>query len=120
MSEIRTFKDLVAWQKAILLAKEVYKTTSLMPDNERFGLISQMRRAAVSIPSNIAEGYGRESRIEYVRFLKMSRGSLMELETQVILATDLGFTKPCPTLAALLNETSKVLQGLINSLKDSE
>lgn len=115
--EIKTFRDLVAWQKGMALAKEVYKATSIMPDNERFGLTPQMRRAAVSIPSNIAEGHGRQSLVDYRRFLKTARGSLMELQTQVTLAADLNFINPSPTLQGLLEETDRVLQGLIPSLE---
>jgi len=114
--EIKTFRDLVAWQKAMQLAKEVYKATSMMPDSEKFGLTSQMRRASVSIPSNIAEGYGRESLTDYLRFLKTARGSLMELQTQLILAEDLGFLRITPILNDLAAETDRVLQGLIRSL----
>ncbi len=116
--EIKTFRDLVAWQKAVQLAKTVYKQTSLMPDSERFGLTAQIRRAAVSAPSNIAEGYGRESLMDYVRFLKMARGSLMEMETQLLLAEDLGFLQISSELNERLSETGRVLQGLINSLKE--
>ncbi len=97
--EIKTFRDLIAWQKSMMLAKETYKATSLMPDTERFGLTAQMRRAAVSIPSNIAEGHGRQSRPDYIRFLKTARGSLMELQTQVLLAQDLDFIRPPPNSA---------------------
>lgn len=116
--EIKTFRDLIAWQRAMQLAKKVYQATSVMPDSEKFGLTSQMRRAAVSIPSNIAEGHGRQSLPDYVRFLKMARGSLMELQTQLILAEDLGFLQVRPDLTDLLAETDRVLQGLIRSLEN--
>ncbi len=115
--EIKTFRDLVAWQKAMQLAREVYKATSSMPDSERFGLTSQMRRAAVSIPSNIAEGHGRQSLPDYIRFLKTSRGSLMELQTQLLLAQDLSFIRTTGELTDTLSETDRVLQGLIRSLE---
>ena len=114
--EIKTFRDLVAWQKAMGLAREVYKMTAAMPAEERFGLTLQMRRAAVSIPSNIAEGYARQSKVDYVRFLKVARGSLAELETQMILCEELKFLKPAPTITELQRETDRVLQGLIRSL----
>jgi four helix bundle protein len=117
MGEIKTFRDLIAWQRAMQLAKEVYKATSLIPDSERFGLTSQMRRAAVSIPSNIAEGHGRQSLQDYIRFLKTARGSLMELQTQMLLAQDLGFIRSAGELTDLLSETDRVLQGLIRSLE---
>jgi four helix bundle protein len=115
--EVKTFRDLIAWQKSMQLAKEVYKATSLMPDNERFGLTAQMRRAAVSIPSNIAEGHGRQSRPDYIRYLKVARGSLMELQTQFILAKDLEFIRPPAELSGLLEEVDRVLQGLIRGLE---
>lgn len=119
MREIKTFRDLIAWQKGMQLAKEVYKATSLMPDNERFGLTSQMRRAAVSIPSNIAEGYARQSLTDYVRFLKIARGSLAELQTQLLLAEELGFIRCTSELSSVLSEADRVLQGLIRSLENS-
>jgi four helix bundle protein len=118
LSEIKTFRDLIVWQRAMTLAKEVYKATSLMPDSERFGLTSQMRRAAVSIPSNIAEGYARQSRVEYIRFLKVSRGSLAELRTQVLLGRELGFLQTTDSLGPLLDETERLLAGLIRSLRE--
>ena len=115
--EIKTFRDLIAWQKAMALAKMVYETTRTMPDAERFGLTMQMRRSAVSIPSNIAEGYARQSRTDYIRFLKVARGSLAELETQLILCEQLEFLHSLQTVNALLAETDRVLQGLIRSLE---
>ena len=114
--EIRTYRDLIAWQKAMDLAERIYHASSTMPDSERFGLTSQMRRAAVSIPSNIAEGHGRQSLNDYVRFLKTARGSLMELQTQVTLAERLGLLAPTQPMIDLLSETDRVLQGLIRSL----
>lgn len=91
--EIRSFRDLIAWQKAMALARLVYKASTDFPDSERFGLVPQIRRAAVSIPSNIAEGYGRRRTQEYIRFLDIAKGSLCEVETQMILAHDLGMVK---------------------------
>jgi four helix bundle protein len=110
---------LVAWQKAFRLAKEVYKATASMPDTERFALTLQMRRAAVSVPSNIAEGYGRQSQADYLRLLKTARGSLMELQTQVLLAEDLGFLTVPAEARDLLAETDRVLQGLIRGVSRS-
>ncbi|HWL93153.1 MAG TPA: four helix bundle protein [Phycisphaerae bacterium] len=117
-NQIKTFRNLVAWQKAKELAKEVYLSTMNMPDHERFGLTSQMRRAAVSIPSNIAEGHGRGSLADYLRFLRTARGSLMELQTQLILTEELGYLKITPKLTSLQAETDRVLQGLIRSLEN--
>jgi len=116
MSKIKTFRDLVAWQRAMKLARMLYIHTNTMPNEERFGLTSQMRRAAVSVPSNIAEGYARQSRTDYVRFLRMARASLAELSTQIELASDLGMLQPSPNLQEVLEETDRVLQGLVRSL----
>ena len=83
---IKTFRDLVAWQRGVDLTDVVYRLTSIFPDDERFGLVSQMRRAAVSVPANVAEGYGRGRRAEYIRHLEIARGSLFELQTHVEVA----------------------------------
>jgi four helix bundle protein len=116
--EIKTFRDLIAWQKAMQLTKHVYQATTRMPDTEKFGLTAQMRRAAVSIPSNIAEGHGRQSLTEYIRFLKVARGSLMELQTQLILSEELNFIQISTALNESHAETDRVLQGLIRSLEN--
>src|SRR3954468_17242642 len=89
MGEIKTYRDLIAWQKAMELVKTVYRVTVQMPEDERFGLTNQMRRAAVSIPSNIAEGYARQTTADYIKFLKTARGSLSELMTQLQIAFEL-------------------------------
>ena len=88
---LRSFKDLKVWEKSYNLCLKAYKITSAFPKDERFGLTSQIRRSAVSIPSNIAEGYGRKTTVDYVRMLYIAYGSTCELETQVLLAGDLGF-----------------------------
>jgi four helix bundle protein len=116
--EIKTFRDLIAWQKAMELTKHVYRVTTQMPESERFGLTSQIRRAAVSIPSNIAEGYARQSRVDYIRFLKTARGSLVELQTQIILSEQLSLVQFPSESTNLLAETDRVLQGLIRSLEN--
>ena len=87
----QSFKDLVVWQRAVELTVDVYHLTSTFPDSERFGLTNQMRRASVSIASNIAEGYGRATKGEYFKFLGHARGSCSELETQIVIAKKLGF-----------------------------
>jgi len=99
------------------LAQELYGATGTMPDSERFGLTSQMRHSAVSVPSNIAEGYAKQSTDEYLRFLRIARGSLAELATQIDLSTRLRFIQPPLVLTDLLAETDRVLQGLIRSLE---
>ncbi len=85
------FKDLVVWQKARLLVKNIYLVSSKFPSEEKFGLTQQIRRAAVSVPSNIAEGAGRSSNPDFIRFLDIANGSCCEVETQLFLALDLGF-----------------------------
>lgn len=115
---IRSYRDLVAWQEARALVKMVYLATKSFPKEETYGLSLQMRRASVSVPSNIAEGYGRGSRKDYVRFLQVARGSLYELQTQLFLAEDLGYLHP-PASQALHEQTdrcSRLLHGLIRSL----
>ncbi|WP_410175281.1 four helix bundle protein [Nodularia spumigena] len=97
------------------LAREVYQSTASMPTEERFDLTSQMRRSAVSIPSNIAEGHARQSRPDYLKFLRIARGSLAELSTQMELAQSLSMIQN-PAFQ-LLEETDRVLQGLIRSLE---
>ena len=114
---VKTFRDLIAWQRAMALAKAVYQVTRDMSPPERFGLTLQMRRAAVSIPSNIAEGHGRESRPAYVRFLRMARGSLMELKTQLLLSEQFGYLQVADAVNDMWAETDRVLQGLIRSLE---
>lgn len=84
-------KDLVVWQKSILLAKKVYTLTVDLPLNERYGLVSQIRRSAISIPSNIAEGAGRNNKSEFIQFLGIASGSCYELETQLILLSELKY-----------------------------
>ncbi len=120
MDEIRTYQDLRAWQTGRAMVKAIYEATVAFPREERFGLTAQVRRAAVSIPSNVAEGYGRGTRKDYVHFLQTARGSLYEMETQVILADDLGFFMTADTPRMLLvqsGECSRILNGLIRSLE---
>ena len=115
---VRNHTDLVAWQKAMDLVVAVYTLTKRFPGDELYGLISQLKRAAVSVPSNIAEGQGRFSTGEFVHFLGIANGSLREVETQVHLAARLGLVdddaiKPVLALAA---EVGRLLYGLKNSL----
>lgn len=123
MSEpIRSYRDLIVWQLAVRLGLDLYRVTSVFPDSERFGLISQIRRAAVSVASNIAEGYGRGTRQEYVRYLRMSRGSLYEIETQLAFAVELGFVQQqaFKQMEEKLAECGRVLAGLLRSLDQGE
>ena len=117
---IRTFRDLIAWQRSMELARQIYLLTRAMPQDERFGLTAQMRRAAVSIPSNIAEGYARQSRIDYLRFLRTARGSLAELQTQLDLCGQLELLQVPSDLCRLVEEMDRILQGLIRGLENSD
>lgn len=116
----QSYRDLVAWQKAMVLARLVYDFTDAFPKTETFGLTIQMRRAAISIPSNIAEGQARYSEREFVHFLRNARGSLAELETQTLLAKDLGYLKEEPGQAILTaaDELGRIISGLISSLRE--
>jgi len=120
MGEVRNYKDLIAWQKGMDLVETVYRVSGQFPSDERFGLVSQMRRAVISIPSNIAEGYTRRGRADYLRFLDIARGSANEIETQVIAAVRLDFIKEEDAKSAiqLINEVQKILKGLVNSLNN--
>ena len=117
MTQIRTFRDLIAWQLGMRFTKAVYQVTGRMPRSEQFGLTNQMRRAAVSIPSNIAEGYARQSTADYLKHLRIARGSLAEVSTQFELAVDLSMLTREKVVIELLEEEDRVLQGLIRSLE---
>lgn len=115
---IQSYEDLRVWQNAIALCESVYTLTRSFPASEQFGLISQLRRASVSIPSNIAEGWGRGTRADYVRFLRVARGSLFEVRTQLIIARRVELCSPEATEAPLraVDDVRRLLQGLIRSL----
>ncbi|WP_347260538.1 four helix bundle protein [Rudaea sp.] len=106
--------DLDVWKDAMRLVREIYRATTEFPEHERFGLTSQMRRAAVSVPSNIAEGAARGGRTELVRFLTIARGSLAELDTQLWIARDLGFLDEAQPLQSMLQLLNARLNALIN------
>jgi four helix bundle protein len=118
-NEIKDFKDLKAWQKAMDLCVAAYDLTRNFPKDELFGLVNQIRRASVSVPANIAEGYGRGYLADYIRFLRNSRGSLFELETEVMLAHRLGMvaSQDSDAFLAGLREAARTLQGLTSSLE---
>lgn len=109
-----SYKDLIVWQKAILLVKEIYLLTANFPKSEMFGLISQMRRAAVSVPSNIAEGHGRRSLKERAQFMSIAYGSALELETQLILCKEIYPSNDYVKMEQLLVEVLKILNVLTN------
>ncbi len=115
----QSFKDLVVWQRAIELTLAVYRLTAKFPDSERFGLTNQMRRAGVSVASNIAEGYGRSTRGEYVLFLGNARGSCSEVETQIVIAKGLGFGAAADVTSAetLCNDVGRLLGALMKSVR---
>ncbi|HMK64178.1 MAG TPA: four helix bundle protein [Thermodesulfobacteriota bacterium] len=116
---LRNYKELKVWEKSYQLCLEIYRIAEGFPKIEIYGLISQMRRAALSIPSNIAEGYGRKTLPEYLRFLYIAYGSVCELETQIILSGDLGYIKENQLSKFLkeVGEVERMLQGLIKSLE---
>lgn len=119
---MRNFRKLQIWQNGVEIVKEVYKLSSQLPKEEKYGLISQITRAAVSIPSNIAEGCSRNSEIEYKRFLEIAIGSLFELETQLIIIVELDFLSQ-ETLQILfekIHTEAKQINSLINKIKNSQ
>ena len=111
------YKDLVAWQKAMTMVTNVYEVTKSFPSDERFGLISQIRRCAVSVPSNIAEGQARNTPGEFKQFLGIARGSLAELTTQLIIAQNLGYLPSEAPTISMVEEVGRILTGLIKSLR---
>lgn len=111
----RKHHDLLAWQEAIKLVKAIYGLTRAFPRDEQFALTSQMRRAAVSIPSNIAEGAARGTRKEFAHFLTLARGSLSELDTQVTISRELGYAADTSEVDSLMDRVFRLLAGLITS-----
>ena len=114
---LHSYKDLELWKKSMDLVTVIYKLTADYPSQEKFGLISQIRRAAVSIPSNIAEGSSRNNTKEYVQFLYIANGSLSEVETQLEISYRLGYIKEFETLIDSIKHIRKLMGGLINALK---
>ncbi len=116
MGEIRTHKDLDVWKEAMNLVKEVYLVAENFPKEETYGLVSQIKRSAISIPSNIAEGAARSSRKEFIQFLYIALGSLAELETQLLLGQELGFIKVAQ-LDDRIERQRRLILGLLKYLK---
>lgn len=114
----KSYRELKVWQRAIELSVAVYRLTGQFPAEERFGLTSQLRRAAVSVASNIAEGYGRASRGEFRQFVGIARGSVLELQTQLVIAKELGFGKnlEMTKTEGLAEETGKMTWALLQKL----
>lgn len=116
---MNSFRDLIVWQRSLQFVKSVYEDTKEFPKEEIFGLKMQIRRCATSVPSNIAEGYGRQHTSEYVRFLQIARGSLFELITQLELALNLGYMQDITSLQNECDEIAKMLNSLIRKLSES-
>jgi four helix bundle protein len=117
---LKNYRELNVWQKAYGLCLEIYKVTRDFPKEERYGLTSQIRRAGVSIPSNIAEGYGRKTTREYIQSLYIAYGSNCELETQILLSNDLGYVKDgkIEELQQKIGDVERMLKGVIKSLEN--
>jgi four helix bundle protein len=121
MAKVNGFMDLIGWQKSMDLVEEVYRVSASFPADERFGLTAQVRRAAVSIPSNVAEGYGRSTKADYIRFIDIAKGSANEVETQLRIAQRLRFVKVQNSERALAMavEVQRILRGLGDGLRRS-
>ena len=119
MMQVRCYQDLIAWQKAISLVTEVYAVTAQFPRRETYGLTSQLRRASISIPSNIAEGHGRATKGEFLQFLGHARGSLCEVQTQIFIGRKLGYLtqEQQEVVIAQTDEVGRILNGLIASIE---
>ena len=115
---VKSYRDLVVWKKSMRLVLEIYRSTQGFPRNETYGLTSQLRRAAVSVPSNIAEGQARLSTGEFKQFLGHARGSLVEVETQILIARELGYIEhdKSENLLSTTAEVGRILNGLLYSL----
>ena len=118
MTTFKSYRDLEVWQRSMRLAKRIYQVTQKFPTEERFGLTNQLRGAAVSVPSNLAEGHARFGPGEFSRFLSIAMGSVAELETQILLSQDLGYVSEAVTheLLAELDVIGKMLRGLAKSI----
>jgi four helix bundle protein len=118
---VQSYRQLIAWQKAMDLEAHVYRATVTFPKEEMYGLTSQLRRAGVSIPSNIAEGQGRQTTGEFRQFLGHARGSLLETETQILISQRLGYfdTKTAEKRLAQASELGRILNGLMKLLEES-
>jgi four helix bundle protein len=116
--KVKSFRELLVWQKGIALAKEVYSLTQHFPGDEKFGLVSQLRRAAVSVPSNIAEGQARRSSAEFAQFISISLGSLAEIETQLVIVSELRIVAAdkIEPLIIRVHELQKMLHSLRSKL----
>lgn len=118
--KVESFQDLIVWQKGIQLVSDIYTLTENFPKDEMFGLSGQLKRAAVSVPANIAEGWGNGTTKNYIRFLEISRGSLFELETLIIISANLSLVnqEKGNEITNKIKETGRMLQSLITTLKN--
>jgi four helix bundle protein len=118
----RHYRELLVWQRSMALARDVFRLTEAFPRSQRFGLTAQMQRAAVSIPSNIAEGHGRLTDRSFAQFLSQARGSLNELETQAELSRDMGFANSaaCGKLLADMEVLAKMLNALLTAVRSTD
>lgn len=116
---VKDYRELIVWQKAMDLVEHIYRHTNAFPKEEVYGLSSQLRRAAVSVPSNIAEGNARATTRDFLHFLSIAYGSIKEIETQILIAERLGYDiqKDTPALMQLTDELARLISGLSNSLK---
>ncbi len=121
LEKVYSYKDLKVWQKSREIVKNIYDISGTFPKEEMYGLTSQIRRAAISLPSNIAEGNARQSRKEYKNFISIAKGSLAELETQLILSVDLGYVteEKLSNIFSKINELERMLYSLRKSLEDN-
>ena len=119
MTTVNSYRELLIWKKGMDITEKVYQLTKIFPTDELYGLTSQIKRCSISIPSNIAEGYGRNSTKSYLHFVRIARGSLFELETQLLLANKLNFIKneeDYSTIMNLITEESKMISSFIKKL----
>lgn len=118
--KVESFKDLIVWSKGIELVNDIYKVTKNFPKEELYGLTSQIRRAAISISANIAEGWGRGTTKNYIQFLDISKGSLFELDTLIIIANNQDYlnTENCSEIENKINEIGRMLNALITKLEN--
>jgi len=119
-SVMQDYKELIVWQKSIELVKSIYTLCKVLPKEETYSLSDQIRRCVVSIPSNIAEGSGRNTTKEFIQFLYISLGSACELETQLIIGKEIGYFSDVSNYLYSVNEIKKMINGLINSLKNKD
>ena len=119
---MKTYRDLIVWQKSMILVNEIYEATKKYPSEEKFGLQLQVRKSAVSVPSNIAEGYGRQSTNDYIRFLQIALGSLFELQTQAEISLNLKFIskESYKEIDELSREIERMLSSLIRKIKSTK